>query len=69
MLIENLSWMAWLAVLLDLSIFVYLLVALKRTYDEGWGKTIFKFVSFMVVFGISILIGLLGNLLITLMFI
>ena len=69
MLLENLAWLTWLAILLDLSILVYLLVALKRTYREGWGKTALKFVSFIVFFGICILIGLLGNLLITLMFI
>jgi hypothetical protein len=69
MVLETVPWLSWLAVILDLTIFVYLVLALKRTYRQGWGKTTFKFVSFMVVFGICILVGLLVNLFVTLMFI
>lgn len=69
MLVETVSSLRWLGILLNFAIIGYLLLALKRSYREGWGKTIAKFVSFMVVFGICILAGLLVNLLITLMFI
>jgi hypothetical protein len=69
MLLETVSWLSWLAALLDITIFIYLLLALKRAYREGWGRTLLKFAAFTVVFGICILFGLLVNLSITLMLI
>jgi len=67
MLAETVSWLKWISLLLDLVILIYLLLALKRTYSQGWGKTTVKFVGFVSVFGICIIFGLLINLFVTLM--
>lgn len=69
LLLESVPWLDWIAFLLQFIMFLYLLIAMKRTYGDGWGKTVAKFASFTVVFGICILVGLLINLLITLMLI
>jgi len=69
LLLESVPWLNWISVLLGFAIFLYLVLAMKRTYGDSWSKTVLKFVSFTVVFGICILVGLLVNLLITLMLI
>ncbi len=68
-LAETVTWLKWAGVLLELAILVYLLLAMKRTYRQGWGNTILKYASFLVLFGICIMLGLLVNLFITLMFV
>lgn len=40
---------------------VYLLVAMKRLYQEKWGRTVLKFVTLGFLFAIAIVITLLGN--------
>ena len=69
LLIELVPWLNWISILFGLALLLYLLLAMKRNYGDGRGKTVLKFVSFTVVFGICILVGLLVNLLITLMLI
>jgi hypothetical protein len=69
LLLESIPWLNWISILLGFAIWIYLLLAMKRNYGDDWGKTILKFVSFTVVFGICILVGLLVNLLITLILI
>jgi hypothetical protein len=69
LILESVPWLNWFSVIFGIAIFLYLLLAMKRTYRDSWGKTALKFVSFTVVFGICILVGLLVNLLITLMLI
>jgi hypothetical protein len=69
MLADAVSWLTWIALLADLSIFVYLLVAMKRTYRQSMGKTLLKYSLFVILFGICVVFGLLINLFVTLMMI
>ena len=69
MLLETVNWLKWLAALMQIAIFIYLLFAMKRVYHQSWGKTILKYFAFLTIFGISIIGGLLINLLITLILI
>lgn len=67
MIADSLPGLKWLSSILEFAIFIYLLVAMKRSYKQRWGRTVLKFSLFMVAFGICILFGLFINLLITLM--
>lgn len=69
LLLEVIPGMEWVSLVLGFIILLYLLLAMKRTYRDSWGKTVLKFVSFTVLFGICILVGLLVNLMITLILI
>jgi hypothetical protein len=63
------SWTRWLGVIMEWAIFIYLLLAMKRTYNQSWSKTILKYGAFITLFGICIVFGLLLNLFVTLMYI
>ncbi|MGE0587804.1 MAG: DUF3667 domain-containing protein [Cyclobacteriaceae bacterium] len=52
------SWLEWAATLIGLWILVYLLLAMKRMYNQSWKKTIVKFSLFCSVFMIFLGIGL-----------
>lgn len=52
MLIEQVPWLNWLGTVIGFWIFFYLLFAMKRVYLQGWGKTIFKFLIFIFLFGV-----------------
>jgi hypothetical protein len=69
LLLESIPGLNWVSILVGFVILLYLLLAMKRNYGDSWRKTVLKFVSFTVVFGICILVGLLVNLLITLILI
>jgi hypothetical protein len=69
MLAEMVVWLNWLAVALKFTIFIYLLLAMKRAYHQSWGKTVVKYFAFVAVFGICVVTGLFINLLITLILI
>ena len=69
MIAESISWTQWLGAIIEFGIFVYLLLAMKRTYNQSWPKTILKYGAFITLFGICIAIGLLLNLFVTLMYI
>jgi hypothetical protein len=58
MLLNQISWLGWLAAVLSFWIYFYLLFGMKRMYMQGWGKTIAKFVIFSFLFSILALIGL-----------
>jgi hypothetical protein len=57
MLIALMPWLDWLATLIGFWIFFYLLFAMKRMYDQRWGKTILKFSIFVFLFSIMMGIG------------
>lgn len=57
MLVDQVSWLGWLATLIGFWIFFYLLFAMKRMYGQGWGKTILKFSLFVMMFGFLMLVG------------
>ena len=69
MLIELIPGMDWFSSMVFLLLNIYLLAAMKRLYEQGWGKTILKFVLLTGTFGLCIGLGLFVNLLLTLMFI
>lgn len=69
LLLDSVSWLSWLSLLVDFSIFIYLYMALRRTYREGRAKTFAKFSAFVLLFGICIVFGLFINLLVTLLMI
>ncbi len=53
--------------LVSLWIGIYLLVAMKRMYNQSWRKTVFKYVLLSIMFMFCICIGLIGNAFITFM--
>jgi Protein of unknown function (DUF3667) len=61
MLVNLVSWLAWLAAAIGIWIFFYLLFAMKRAYSENWGKTIFKFTAFTLLFSLMLVLGLTVN--------
>lgn len=69
LLIEQVPVVGEFVALLGLWIGLYLLFAMKRMYNQSWGRTIGKYSAFILLFAVAVLIGLLGNLLITLAFI
>jgi hypothetical protein len=58
MLVNRVPWLTWAGDLMAFWIFFYLLFAMKRMYNQRWGKTIFKFLSFSFLFAICLLIGI-----------
>lgn len=69
MIAEAVSWTKWLGAIIEFAIFIYLLLAMKRSYNQSWPKTILKYSAFIILFGICIAFGLLLNLFVTLMYI
>jgi len=57
-LVESLS---WLTTLIGWGIYLYLLFSMKRMYQQGWGKTIVKFLLFSFTFMFCFFIGYLIN--------
>ncbi|MFM9838488.1 MAG: DUF3667 domain-containing protein [Cyclobacteriaceae bacterium] len=53
--------LAWASNLIGFWIMLYLLFAMKRMYQQGWGKTIFKYIlflfSFMILMGAGFVIS------------
>ncbi|MCI0750317.1 MAG: hypothetical protein L0Y35_00610, partial [Flammeovirgaceae bacterium] len=58
MLINQVSWLEWLATLIGFWIYLYLLFAMKRMYGQRWGKTILKFALFSMGFFLCLGIGM-----------
>lgn len=61
--------LGFVSVLIGMWIYFYLLFAMKRSYKQGWGKTILKFGAYTFLFSILVLIGVTINALIALMYI
>lgn len=53
--------LAWASNFIGFWIMLYLLFAMKRMYQQGWGKTIFKYIlflfSFMILMGVGFVIS------------
>jgi hypothetical protein len=47
---------------------IYLLIAMKQMYQQGWRKTAFKYFLFMFAFSFCLLLGLAANFLISLLY-
>ncbi len=58
MLINLVPALGWLATLIGFWIFVYLLISMKRMYEQSWRKTIFKYFIFLFVFLLSATLGI-----------
>jgi len=69
MLVELVPWLGWLATLIGLWIFFYVLFAMKRMYKQGWGKTILKFFIFVVTFSTVMAFAFAASGLLVLLFI
>jgi len=69
LLLELIPWLDWIGVLTFFVIGLYLLLAMKWVYKQSWRKTIFKFILLSFVFSICVCIGLLINLIVTVMII
>jgi hypothetical protein len=52
----NLGWIGWLKFALFVYIGLYTLLAFKRYYAQGWGKTLFKFIVWNILAFITIVI-------------
>jgi hypothetical protein len=52
-----------LAAIISIWIFIYLPIAMKKMYNQSWGKTIGKFVLLSLSFLVCLLLGIAGNLL------
>jgi hypothetical protein len=61
MLVQLAPWLEWLGTFIGFGIVLYLLFAMKRTYKQGWIKTIFKYFIFGFLFIILLAIGLFIN--------
>jgi hypothetical protein len=53
--------LGFVSVILGIWIYLYLLFAMKKMYDQSWGKTILKFALFTGLFSILVLIGVTIN--------
>jgi hypothetical protein len=67
MLVGLIPAMDWLSSLLGYAIYFYLLLAMKRMYGQGWGKTIAKFFIFSFVFMLCGVLGFVVNLFVIVM--
>jgi hypothetical protein len=47
---------------------IYLLIAMKRMYQQGWRKTAFKYFLFMFAFSFCLILGVAANFLISLLY-
>jgi hypothetical protein len=68
-LIEIIPGMTWFSDVIMLLVLIYWLIAMKKIYQQGWGKTILKYGILFSVFIVCIGLGMAINLLITLMLI
>lgn len=59
--VENISFFDYLGTAIGFWIFFYLLVAMKRMYNQSWPKTILKFSIFSILFFVFVGIGLAIN--------
>lgn len=69
MLLNLSDWSQWLAVGTGGWIARYFLLGMKKMYKQKWGITVIKYVAFSMLFSICVVIGLLMNLMITLLYI
>ncbi|HZY78297.1 MAG TPA: DUF3667 domain-containing protein [Cyclobacteriaceae bacterium] len=61
MLLNLVWWLTPVSVVIGIWMYFYLLFAMKRMYQQGWGKTILKFMLFTALFSVLILIGITIN--------
>lgn len=61
MLVNLVPSLGWLAALIALWIYVYLLISMKRMYGQSWRKTVFKYVIFLFAFLLSAAVGMTIN--------
>jgi hypothetical protein len=69
MIVELVPWLQWLGTLIGIWLFVYMLLAMKRMYKQGWAKTITKYFAFGFVFSLCVMLGFAIDLLIILIYI
>lgn len=69
MFIELIPYVKFLNVAIIVWIVLYMLLAMKRVYQQGWWKTVAKFGTFVLVFCFFIMMALLVNLALSLIFI
>lgn len=69
LLLELIPWLDWFGILTFFIVGLYLLLAMKWVYKQSWRKTIFKFILLSFVFSFCVSIGLLINLIVTVMII
>ncbi len=61
LLVKQIPQVEWLGDIITLWIFVYLLFAMKRMYQQSWGKTISKYLLFSFTFLFCVILGLSIN--------
>lgn len=61
MLVNLVPALDWLSTLIAIWIFVYLLLGMKRMYEQGWRKTVFKYSIFLFAFMTSAAVGMAVN--------
>jgi len=69
LLVQQVPQLNWLGNFIALWIMLYLLFAMRRMYNQGWGKTILKYLIFVFLFFVCVGIGLAINAIAILMFI
>jgi hypothetical protein len=67
MLVGLVPALGWLTTFIGWAIYIYLLLAMKRMYGQGWGKTITKFLIFSFVYMLCFFFGFLINLFVIVM--
>lgn len=69
MLVDLIPVVEYLTWAIAVWVILYLLIAMKRMYGQPWGKTIFKYCTFIFLFSFCILLGLATNAFLTFLFI
>jgi hypothetical protein len=61
LLVQLVPWLEWMAIVITFWIMLYLLFAMKRAYQQGWVKTILKYLIFGFFFLILLSNGFVIN--------
>lgn len=68
MLLELIPGLSWISAIAVIGVIAYLLIAMKKVYQQSWGKTLLKYLllgsSFLLCLGIGLFINLAITLLI-----
>lgn len=69
LLVNLIPGLTWLSIVIGFWIMVYLLLAMKRMYQQSWRKTLLKYTIFSILFFVCLMVGIAINAVLTLMWI
>lgn len=68
-LMSLVPWLDGVRSFMEFAMVVYLLLAMKKVYQQSWRKTVLKFFMFLFLFGICAIVGLFVNLFVAILII